>query len=270
VRRETFVAAGPLTADEVIARLGPDPRLQHTILFRRAGWPTFAPGRGRAVDAGDEVVFYEYDKASDDDMTALNALFSPEFYPGEPNPPWADEVRVIEAHVPERGARVLEICCGAGRLAATLARAGNHVVGLDTSRGCVVHAAGRDRSGSAWIVGDALALPFADRAFDVACVFENSLGVLFAGKSRAVAELIRVARARVIIGLREDGPDAASVHTYWTDNGYLEAAQTFTAASAGRMIDAAAGRERVLSRSRMEGDSRPWGGREFFEVLTLG
>jgi len=67
------------------------------------------------------------------------------------------------------GDRVLDACCGTGDLAVQAERRGGRVVGLDFSSQMLERA--RRKSGTIeWVRGDALALPFADGAFDAATV----------------------------------------------------------------------------------------------------
>jgi len=67
------------------------------------------------------------------------------------------------------GDRVLDACCGTGDLAVEAERRGGRVVGLDFSSRMLERA--RRKSGTIeWIQGDALAMPFADGAFDAATV----------------------------------------------------------------------------------------------------
>jgi ubiquinone/menaquinone biosynthesis C-methylase UbiE len=91
-----------------------------------------------------------------------------------------------------RPARVLDLGCGTGILAARVRRAlpeGAVVVGCDFSRGMLGRAAARDpRVG--WVQGDALRLPFADASFETACSTEAFHW--FPDPDAALAELHRV------------------------------------------------------------------------------
>jgi 2-polyprenyl-3-methyl-5-hydroxy-6-metoxy-1,4-benzoquinol methylase len=116
------------------------------------------------------------------------------------------QARITLALVPE-GASVLDVGGGHGQLAGPLAEAGHAVTVLASDPGCVhrVRAlveAGRVRFES----GDLLALPFPDRAFDVALAFRLLPHV--AEWRRLVGELCRVARRAVIV----DYPTTRSVN----------------------------------------------------------
>jgi len=62
------------------------------------------------------------------------------------------EARLVDSLAP-RGARILDAGCGPGRLAAYLATAGHHVVGVDVDP-ALIEAAKRDHPGPRWLVGD--------------------------------------------------------------------------------------------------------------------
>jgi demethylmenaquinone methyltransferase/2-methoxy-6-polyprenyl-1,4-benzoquinol methylase len=67
------------------------------------------------------------------------------------------------------GARVLDACCGTGDFAVADARAGGRVTGLDFSERMLERA--RQKAPSIeWVLGDMLAMPFPDGAFDAATV----------------------------------------------------------------------------------------------------
>ena len=72
------------------------------------------------------------------------------------------------------GARVLDAACGTGDLALTLAAAGGvEVIGVDFCRPMLEIAARKSAADSPrvrYVEGDALRLPFADEAFDVATI----------------------------------------------------------------------------------------------------
>ena len=61
------------------------------------------------------------------------------------------------------GERVLDLGCGTGDLVLEVAAAGGRAVGVDLSAG-MLHVAARRGAGSAWVRGDAAALPFATRS----------------------------------------------------------------------------------------------------------
>jgi demethylmenaquinone methyltransferase/2-methoxy-6-polyprenyl-1,4-benzoquinol methylase len=67
------------------------------------------------------------------------------------------------------GDRVLDACCGTGDLAIAGAAAGGRVTGIDFSEP-MLERARLKAPDIEWIMGDALALPFADGSFDAATV----------------------------------------------------------------------------------------------------
>jgi demethylmenaquinone methyltransferase/2-methoxy-6-polyprenyl-1,4-benzoquinol methylase len=67
------------------------------------------------------------------------------------------------------GDKVLDSCCGTGDLAIAAAEAGGKVIGIDFSKPMLEHAR-RKAPELEWVEGDALAMPFADGAFDAATV----------------------------------------------------------------------------------------------------
>jgi demethylmenaquinone methyltransferase/2-methoxy-6-polyprenyl-1,4-benzoquinol methylase len=93
--------------------------------------------------------------------------------------------------VVEPGDRVLDSCCGTGDLAIAAGAAGGQVTGLDFSRP-MLERARQKAPDLEWIEGDALALPFADGAFDAATV---GFGVRNLSElDRGLKELRRVLR----------------------------------------------------------------------------
>jgi demethylmenaquinone methyltransferase / 2-methoxy-6-polyprenyl-1,4-benzoquinol methylase len=98
------------------------------------------------------------------------------------------------------GDHVLDACCGTGDLAIAAQREGGRVTGLDFSERMLERA--REKSDQIeWIQGDALAVPFADGAFDAATVGfgVRNLDDLEAG----LRELRRVLRSGGRVGILE-------------------------------------------------------------------
>jgi ubiquinone/menaquinone biosynthesis C-methylase UbiE len=116
------------------------------------------------------------------------------------------EMRVVAAAVRDAGAggRFLDCPCGAGRLVPTLLEHAEHVTAVDLSPAMVEEArdalaADADAGRVAFAVAPADALPFPDRAFDVA-VCHRLLHHLAdpAARTAILRELARVARRAVV------------------------------------------------------------------------
>jgi ubiquinone/menaquinone biosynthesis C-methylase UbiE len=148
---------------------------------------------GRVAFARDRATaaYYERRAAEYDDWYEGTGLFSARSRPG-----WHDEVAEVVALVGElEPARTLDVACGTGFLTRHLQ---GFVVALDQSPAMIAIAQHRLADGIA-VVGDSLALPFADGAFD------RILTGHFYGhlppdeRARFLAEAQRVASELVVI-----------------------------------------------------------------------
>lgn len=92
---------------------------------------------------------------------------------------------------------VLEVGCGTGHFTRWMAKQGLQAVGMDVS-GPMLNEA-RRRGGPEYVHGDALALPVADRSYDVAAMI-TTLEFL-PDPARALAEAARVARRGILLGV---------------------------------------------------------------------
>jgi len=92
---------------------------------------------------------------------------------------------------------VLEVGCGTGHFTRWMADRGLHAVGLDISEPMLNEA--RRLGGPQYLSGDAHALPFADRSYDVTALI-TTLEFL-PDPARALAEAVRVARDGVLLGV---------------------------------------------------------------------
>lgn len=100
------------------------------------------------------------------------------------------------------GASVLDVGTGPGLVARLLADRARFVVGSDLSLAMLQHARALlptdGAFAGAWVLADALALPFADRAFDAAIA--TNLLFLLTDPGRGMCELARVVRPGGIAG----------------------------------------------------------------------
>jgi ubiquinone/menaquinone biosynthesis C-methylase UbiE len=104
----------------------------------------------------------------------------------------------------DRGAQILDVPCGTGRLARSLAEEGYVVTGIDVSDAMLARAAERmsDLPPSEMptlVVGDAEALPFADATFDIVISLRLLGHLPPATRSRALLEFRRVSRGFVVV-----------------------------------------------------------------------
>ncbi len=100
---------------------------------------------------------------------------------------------------PMPGESLLDIGCGTGYFTRRFAESGLPVTGVDPSPAMLGFAKAHAAAGERFIFGDARALPFPDRSFDL-CVSVTAL-CFIAEQARALSEMLRVTRRRFAIGL---------------------------------------------------------------------
>ncbi len=130
---------------------------------------------------------------------------SPEQYDSwydTPRGAWIGGIEYALLHAllaPRKGETLLDVGCGTGyftrRFAGTAAI--GRAVGADRDIAALRHAAGK--GGAAYLVADGQRLPFADRSFDL--VIGVTALCFMADERRALAEMLRVARRRIALGL---------------------------------------------------------------------
>ena len=77
--------------------------------------------------------------------------------------------RLVSLAAPTAGEQALDVCCGTGDIAGTIAMSGARVFGLDFSPEMLAIATRRS-AGITWVNGDAEELPFRDASFDMVTV----------------------------------------------------------------------------------------------------
>jgi len=100
---------------------------------------------------------------------------------------------------PVPGDSLLDVGCGTGYFTRRFARDDLLATGIDPDARMLRFAAGHSAAGEPYLFGDARALPFPARSFDL-CVSITAL-CFIQEQSRALAEMLRVTRRRFAIGL---------------------------------------------------------------------
>ena len=114
------------------------------------------------------------------------------------------EFRLL-AHLlgPLPGRTLLDVGCGTGWFTRAFADRADRIVGLDVDAGNLAFARSRSTSHEVYVRADASRLPFADGAFDAAI---SVTALCFVNRWQdALAEIVRVSRARFAIGLLHRG-----------------------------------------------------------------
>jgi len=112
-----------------------------------------------------------------------------------PQPLIEDELELLAALVPLAGARLIELGCGAARLAANLLQRfpDAHVTGLEVdARQMAKNLAAPATPGLAFVNAGAQDIPFADASFDGALMLKSLHHVPMALMAQALAEVARV------------------------------------------------------------------------------
>ena len=97
------------------------------------------------------------------------------------------------------GDSLLDVGCGTGYFTRRFAREHLRVTGLDPDAAMLRFAAAHGAAGERYLYGDARALPFPARSFDL-CISITAL-CFIDEQARAVAEILRVTRRRFALGL---------------------------------------------------------------------
>ncbi|MEC9482843.1 MAG: class I SAM-dependent methyltransferase, partial [Halomonas sp.] len=131
---------------------------------------------------------------------------------------------------------LLDVGCGTGFFTRALRPAiGGDVVGADIDAGWLAYARAQDKTGALYERADARALPHADNAFDL--VTAITVIDFIDEDAEAVAELVRVARRRVAIGLLNRNSLLWWQKGRGGGRGGYRAARWYTPAGARRLFD---------------------------------
>lgn len=114
------------------------------------------------------------------------------------------------------GEAVLDVACGTGVSTVELARAGVRAVGCDFSLGMLRAGRHAGRGNVTLVAGDALALPFADGAFDAVTISFGLRNVV--DVPRALVEMARVTRSGGRLAVCETSHPAPGAYRRLYDN----------------------------------------------------
>jgi demethylmenaquinone methyltransferase/2-methoxy-6-polyprenyl-1,4-benzoquinol methylase len=134
---------------------------------------------------------------------------------------WKRRVAQIVRAEGRRG-RLLDLACGTGDIARSLATHARQVVGVDLTMAMLQRASGQSSPASpAWVCGDMTRLPFGDASFDVVTVSYGLRNVPVL--ETAVDEIVRVlAPGGLFVSLDFNKPDGRVMRAVYL--GYLTAA----------------------------------------------
>ena len=133
------------------------------------------------------------------------ASMSPEDYDAwyrSPRGKWTGETEyrlLTKLLQPISGESLLDIGCGTGYFTRRFAESGLAVTGVDPSPAMLGFARKHAVAGERFVFGDARALPFPDRSFDL--VISVTALCFIPEQMRALSEMLRVTRRRFAIGL---------------------------------------------------------------------
>ena len=182
------------------------------------------------------------------------------------------EYRLLCRHLDlQPGQQVLDVGCGTGWFTRRLAQAGLAMTGLDADEDMLAVARQRTPAGIPWLQGDAARLPFADRSFDQVVAITSLCFV--PDWPQAVAEIVRVARRRFVLGLLnrhsllwrdkgQAGGSGAYRGAHWHTRGELAACLRQLAVRNVRFATAVSlpsGTPWAQTLERLLPDSWPWG-----------
>jgi ubiquinone/menaquinone biosynthesis C-methylase UbiE len=100
---------------------------------------------------------------------------------------------------PGTGETLLDVGCGTGYFTRRFARDGQPATGVDLDPAMLAVARAQQAAGERYVEGDALALPFADAAFD--CSISVTALCFVPDEAAALADMLRVTRRRLVLGL---------------------------------------------------------------------
>ncbi len=163
----------------------------------------------------------------------------------------------------QSGATVLDVGCGTGYFTRRLANDGFVVTGIDPDAG-MVHYAAAQGSAAGYQIADARALPFADRSFDHVIAITS---LCFIGEQqRAVAEMLRVARISVALGVLNRHSLLHIQKSRHGGSGAYRGAHWHTAREARELLRAC-GARKIIVRSAVFAPGGGWAARVLARTL---
>jgi ubiquinone/menaquinone biosynthesis C-methylase UbiE len=132
-----------------------------------------------------------------------------------------DEANLLLIEMAQIGPKdnVLDVACGPGLVACTLAQVARHVTGIDLTPAMIEQAKKRQQASRlnnlTWLVGDAVPLPFPDAAFSV--VVTRYSFHHFLKTQAAIAEMVRVCKPEgriAVVDVFTRNPEQAEAYNH--------------------------------------------------------
>lgn len=241
------------------------------ILIKHKKSSEFSPlEEGEPLFKGDALVVYAVNTKSKEDLKKANEVWNSIHYIEKPGFLWDDEKEIIEKVVPEKGAKILEIGCGNGRVTKHLYRLGNEILAIDNNLESLRLAKSMCHKDIDFLYRDANFIDYPPNTYDVCCIFENTLGVFFEGRENLLLKLLSSTKfeGKILLELRDISSHPNELQIF-KNRDYLEFAYLNGREKIENILKSLGSKISFkIDVQFFNGISRPWGGEEYFCLIS--